>query len=192
MRAIGTYSGGMKRRLDIATALLGEPSVLFLDEPTTGLDPQSRLALWGEIRRLNANGVTVFLTTQYLEEADQLADDLAVIDGGTIIASGPAYELKAEHGRKQISFSAATTGPEAVRRMVFDHPLDITSTPDRICIEVSARTPDKDVLRLVGDLAEELGGLTGLEIADTSLEDVFLRLTGTAINDPGRSMEPAP
>jgi ABC-2 type transport system ATP-binding protein len=95
-RMIKGYSGGMKRRLDLASALVHEPEVLFLDEPTTGLDPASRLTVWEEVRRINARGTTVFLTTQYLEEADQLCDRLAIIDGGLIVREGTPDELKAE------------------------------------------------------------------------------------------------
>ena len=95
-RTVKGYSGGMKRRLDLASALVHEPEVLFLDEPTTGLDPSSRLTVWEEVRRINARGTTVFLTTQYLEEADQLCDRLAIIDGGLIVREGTPAELKAE------------------------------------------------------------------------------------------------
>ncbi|HVF78330.1 MAG TPA: ATP-binding cassette domain-containing protein, partial [Solirubrobacteraceae bacterium] len=94
-RTIKGYSGGMKRRLDLAAALVHEPEVLFLDEPTTGLDPASRLTVWEELRRINEQGTTVFLTTQYLEEADQLCDRLAIIDGGLIVREGTPQELKA-------------------------------------------------------------------------------------------------
>jgi ABC-2 type transport system ATP-binding protein len=95
-RQIKGYSGGMKRRLDLASALVHEPEVLFLDEPTTGLDPASRLTVWDEVRRINGHGTTVFLTTQYLEEADQLCDRLAIIDGGLIVREGTPAELKAD------------------------------------------------------------------------------------------------
>ncbi len=97
-RRVGTYSGGMRRRLDLALSLVHEPSVLFLDEPTTGLDPPSRTALWEEVRRLNAEGTTVFLTTQYLEEADELAGRIAIIDGGRIVREGQPEALKAGVG----------------------------------------------------------------------------------------------
>jgi ABC-2 type transport system ATP-binding protein len=93
-RMTKTYSGGMKRRLDLASALVHEPDVLFLDEPTTGLDPASRLVVWDEVKRINALGTTVFLTTQYLEEADQLCDRLAIIDGGLIVREGTPQSLK--------------------------------------------------------------------------------------------------
>jgi ABC-2 type transport system ATP-binding protein len=95
-RRIKGYSGGMKRRLDLASALVHEPEVLFLDEPTTGLDPASRLTVWDEVRRINERGTTVFLTTQYLEEADQLCDRIAIIDGGLIVREGTPAQLKAE------------------------------------------------------------------------------------------------
>ncbi len=97
-RLVKGYSGGMKRRLDLATALVHEPDVLFLDEPTTGLDPASRVTVWDEVRRINAAGTTVFLTTQYLEEADQLCERIAIIDEGTIVAQGTPDELKSELG----------------------------------------------------------------------------------------------
>ena len=95
-RRIKGYSGGMKRRLDLASALVHEPEVLFLDEPTTGLDPASRLTVWDELRRINERGTTIFLTTQYLEEADQLCDRLAIIDGGLVVREGTPPKLKAE------------------------------------------------------------------------------------------------
>jgi ABC-2 type transport system ATP-binding protein len=100
-RRIKGYSGGMKRRLDLASALVHEPEVLFLDEPTTGLDPASRLTVWDEVRRINARGTTVFLTTQYLEEADQLCDRLAIIDDGRIVREGTPARLKAELRERQ-------------------------------------------------------------------------------------------
>jgi ABC-2 type transport system ATP-binding protein len=99
-RSIKGYSGGMKRRLDLASALVHEPEVLFLDEPTTGLDPASRLTVWEEVRRINERGTTVFLTTQYLEEADQLCDRLAIIDDGRIVREGTPADLKAELRRR--------------------------------------------------------------------------------------------
>jgi ABC-2 type transport system ATP-binding protein len=100
-RRIKGYSGGMKRRLDLASALVHEPDVLFLDEPTTGLDPASRLTVWDELRRINERGTTIFLTTQYLEEADQLCDRIAIIDGGLIVGEGTPSELKADLRRRR-------------------------------------------------------------------------------------------
>src|SRR5207253_3358828 len=104
-RRTKTYSGGMKRRLDLASALVHSPDALFLDEPTTGLDPASRLTVWEEVRRINASGTTVFLTTQYLEEADQLCDRLAIIDAGEIVAEGTPERLKAQMGHDVVTLA---------------------------------------------------------------------------------------
>src|SRR3954464_14061540 len=113
-RRTKTYSGGMKRRLDLASALVHSPTVLFLDEPTTGLDPASRLTVWEEVRRINAGGATVFLTTQYLEEADKLCDRVAIIDDGLIVAEGTPEQLKAEMGHDVVSVSLNGTDSAAV------------------------------------------------------------------------------
>ncbi len=106
-RRTKTNSGGMKRRLALASALVHSPEVLFLDEPTTGLDPSSRRTIWEEVRRINESGTTVFLTTQYLEEADQLCDRLAIIDAGSIVAGGTSEQLKAEMGRDVVTLALA-------------------------------------------------------------------------------------
>jgi ABC-2 type transport system ATP-binding protein len=182
-RRIGTFSGGMQRRLDIATALVGQPPVLFLDEPTTGLDPQSRRALWAHIRTLRQQGTTVFLTTQYLEEADELADRVAVIDRGRVIAEDSSHGLKARFGRT---------------RVVLDHDGDLerlrAALPGR---EVATGGPRRGVVLLDADVAtggegvEVLAvleqvraagiGIGALSVSAASLEDVYLRLTGSAI-----------
>ncbi len=122
-RRTKTYSGGMKRRLDLASALVHEPDVLFLDEPTTGLDPASRLVVWEEVRRINELGVTVFLTTQYLEEADQLCSRLAIIDGGRIVREGTPQELKAELWTKRGG--------------------DVEPTLDEVFLDVTGRTRER-------------------------------------------------
>src|SRR5262245_8775613 len=106
-RRVGTYSGGMRRRLDLATALVHDPKVLFLDEPTTGLDPVSRIAIWDEVRRLNDEGTTVFLTTQYLEEADMLADRVGIIDDGKMAAEGTPAQLKSQVGHARLEIVIA-------------------------------------------------------------------------------------
>lgn len=179
-----TYSGGMKRRLDIATALLGEPDVLFLDEPTTGLDPQSRHAMWAEITRLKDRGTTIFLTTQYLEEADQLADHLAIIDRGKVIAHGTTAELKAAHARRHLSYNTASWVPPS------GLPLDVevTEANGRTTVAAPPDTTDAELLDMATAIAAD-GELAGLEIAATSLEDVFLRLTGSDINQTAASIE---
>jgi len=129
-RLTKTYSGGMKRRLDLASALVHQPEVLFLDEPTTGLDPASRLVVWEEVRRINQSGTTVFLTTQYLEEADQLCDRLAIIDNGLIVKEGAPGELKAELRE---------------RRGLADEP-----TLDDVFLDVTGRTRE----RIAGEVQE--------------------------------------
>jgi ABC-2 type transport system ATP-binding protein len=129
-RLIKGYSGGMKRRLDLASALVHEPDVLFLDEPTTGLDPASRLTIWDEMRRINERGTTVFLTTQYLEEADQLCDRLAIIDGGLIVREGTPRDLKAELRER--------------------HGLDRDPTLDDVFLDATGRTRG----RVAGDVQE--------------------------------------
>ncbi len=131
-RRVKGYSGGMKRRLDLACALVHEPEVLFLDEPTTGLDPASRLTVWDEVRRINQRGTTVFLTTQYLEEADQLCDRLAIIDGGAIVLEGTPAQLK---------------GALRVRRR-----LDHDPTLDEVFLDATGRTRT----RVAGDVEEVL------------------------------------
>jgi ABC-2 type transport system ATP-binding protein len=129
-RRIKGYSGGMKRRLDLASALVHEPEVLFLDEPTTGLDPASRLTVWDELRRINERGTTIFLTTQYLEEADQLCDRLAIIDDGRIVREGTPEELKAELRERRA--------------------LDYEPTLDEVFLDVTGRTRE----RVAGDVQE--------------------------------------
>jgi ABC-2 type transport system ATP-binding protein len=179
-RKVRGYSGGMKRRLDLALALVHRPRMLFLDEPTTGLDVQSRTALWDEVRRLADDGVTVFLTTQYLEEADALADRLGIIDRGRIVAEGTPAELKATIGRPSV---------EALP----EHPADrdrVAAVLQRFGEPAPAPT-NRVAARLsegVGDLADVVRALDseGLRIADLrlhspSLDDVFLAKTGRSL-----------
>src|SRR5918995_198679 len=133
-RQVGTYSGGMRRRLDLASALVHEPRVLFLDEPTTGLDPVSRKSIWEEVEKLNRDGTTVFLTTQYLEEADQLADRVGIIDHGEIVAEGTAEELKAEVGKPHLELQLADGAIERAHE---------------VCARFGRQLPSKDGLVLV-------------------------------------------
>jgi ABC-2 type transport system ATP-binding protein len=179
-RKVGGYSGGMKRRLDLGLALVHRPRLLFLDEPTTGLDPQSRAALWDEVRRLANDGVTVFLTTQYLEEADVLADRVGIIDRGRIVAEGTPAELKAAIGRpsvEAIPHDPAERDRLAAALYRFGEPA--AASPNG----VAARLPAG-----VGDLAEIVRTLDaeGLRIADLrlhtpTLDDVFLAQTGRSL-----------
>jgi ABC-2 type transport system ATP-binding protein len=179
-RKVGGYSGGMKRRLDLALALVHRPRLLFLDEPTTGLDPQSRAALWDEVRRLALGGVTVFLTTQYLEEADALANRVAIIDHGRIVAEGTPTELKAAIGRPSVE--AVPHNPGERERLAavlkrFGEPAAAASNG------VAVRLP-----RGAGDLAEIVRAIDAesLQVADLrlhspTLDDVFLAKTGRSL-----------
>jgi len=191
-RKVRGYSGGMKRRLDLALALVHEPRILFLDEPTTGLDPQSRSALWQEVARLaRQEGVTVFLTTQYLEEADVLADRVGIIDHGHIVAEGTPAELKAEVG--QASVEAVPAHPGERER--------ITEVMERFG-QLQTRSPKGITVRLRGDqagLADVVRALdtAGLEVEHLqlhapSLDDVFLAKTGRSLEGAGAEAEPEP
>ncbi len=176
-RPTRTYSGGMRRRLDLAASLVRRPVVLFLDEPTTGLDPQSRNALWEVVRDLVADGTTILLTTQYLAEADQLADDIAVIDGGRVIARGTPTELKGSVGGEvlalqladagQVDMAVAALGPFGAGSRV---------EADTIMVPVGA---DTAVLTAAVRRLDDAGiPLVDLGTRRPSLDDVFLRLTG--------------
>jgi ABC-2 type transport system ATP-binding protein len=182
-RRVGTYSGGMRRRLDLAMALIHSPSVLFLDEPTTGLDPVSRVTLWDEVRRLKADGTTVFLTTQYLEEADQLADRLGIISGGLLVAEGTPSALKAEVGSPHLDVRLAGTDSlaaarEALGRFGLVRP---TSDPCRVSVAVpdgaSAIAP---VVRALDDAGVLIASL---DVVEPTLDDVFLAKTGERLAD---------
>jgi ABC-2 type transport system ATP-binding protein len=174
-RPARTYSGGMRRRLDIAAALMGRPPVLFLDEPTTGLDLHSRNALWGMIKELVAEGTTVLLTTQYLEEADRLADLLAVIDEGHVIAEGTATDLKARLGRSVIELSMsneadALRADDALRRLG-----DVEQEGLTIRLPGAVAGGAMEVLRVLDGVGLEPETLM---VREPSLDDVFLQLTG--------------
>lgn len=189
-RRVGTYSGGMRRRLDLALALIHEPEVLFLDEPTTGLDPNSRVTLWDEVRKLNRDfGTTVFLTTQYLEEADQLAARIAIIDNGRIVAEGTPARLKAEVGEPRLRVALAEGAN--------------TSAAESILLGYGERIPDSNgyvTIRLAGG-ASKMGAVSralddasiaieGLELHVPTLDDVFQNATGRRLE--GAETAPAP
>lgn len=175
------FSGGMRRRLDLAMTLVGDPQVIFLDEPTTGLDPRSRRTMWETVRSLVAGGVTVFLTTQYLEEADQLADRIAVLDGGRIVAEGTADELKAQIPGSHVRLRF--TDPDEYERAAAAFP-DAVRDDEQLALRV-AGDGDLDALRALFDRLDA----TGIRAADFSvhtpdLDDVFLALTGDGSTDP--------
>jgi ABC-2 type transport system ATP-binding protein len=182
-RVVKTYSGGMRRRLDLAAALVASPPILFLDEPTTGLDPQSRQDLWGNIERLVEGGTTVLLTTQYLDEADRLAKQLVVLDHGKIIAQGTSAELKSQMGATVLSLTFASTD-DALRA----RPLvaDLSGQSANLVGSVLEMTVDNgpsvtaDALRRI-DSARI--ALVGVALHEPSLDDVFLNLTGHKAED---------
>ncbi len=182
-RTTKTYSGGMRRRLDLAAALVAAPPILFLDEPTTGLDPQSRQDLWAIIEHLVEGGTTVLLTTQYLEEADRLAKQLVVLDHGKIIAEGTAAELKAQMGTTVLSLSFASTGDALRAKPIIS---DLSNTPGNLDGSVLEMTVDNgpavtaDALRRIDAAGISLSGLA---LREPSLDDVFLNLTGHKAED---------
>ncbi len=176
-RQVRTYSGGMRRRLDLAAALLHQPPVVFLDEPTTGLDPRSRTGLWDVIRDLVAGGTTILLTTQYLEEADQLADRIVVINDGTVIAEGTSGELKADLGATILEVrvaDSATARQVADRVASFGSHLEIEGERLHLTVADGARSAMDVLRRLDGDGVD----VAGLTLREPSLDDVFLSLTG--------------
>lgn len=192
-RSVKTYSGGMRRRLDLAMALVAAPPVLFLDEPTTGLDPRSRLGLWDVIRELVATGATLLLTTQYLEEADQLADDIVVIDQGRAIAQGTASQLKSQVGGERIELVVEPADVEAARGVlagVCGGEVEL----DRATSTLSAPVADGPAtLRRALDAFEEAGVVTAeIGIRRPTLDDVFLTLTGHHAEADAADSETAP
>lgn len=190
-RLAKTYSGGMRRRLDLAAALVANPPILFLDEPTTGLDPQSRQDLWAIIEHLVEDGTTVLLTTQYLEEADRLAKQLVVLDHGKIIAEGTSAELKNRLGTTVLSLTfASTNDAETALGLV----QEISKLPGNLDGTVIELTVDEgpaaaaDALRRI-DAAQI--PLAGLQLREPSLDDVFLSLTGHKTENEAAVAEPA-
>ena len=180
-RLLKTYSSGMKRRLDLAAALVHEPKIVFLDEPTTGLDPISREAIWREVEGLNkSEGVTFFLTTQYLEEADRLADHVAIIDAGRIVAEGSPTELKASIGTDVITVSILG-GEEDVERAKqaltkLDGTADVRGVADSVVVYI--RDGSTVIARVVTLLNEAFVEIEEVTLKRPTLDDVFLRATG--------------
>jgi ABC-2 type transport system ATP-binding protein len=182
-RAVKTYSGGMRRRLDLSASLIGQPKVLFLDEPTTGLDPNARMMMWDIVRGLAADGTTILLTTQYLEEADQLAERIAVIDGGTVIAEGTSDELKASIGGERLEVNLAE-GQDVQAAFIALKPYaigDIKQDRSALSMPVSlTQGLTTAVVRALDSAGVEVNDVT---IHRASLDDVFFSLTGHATTD---------
>jgi oleandomycin transport system ATP-binding protein len=185
-RAAKTYSGGMRRRLDLAASLIGRPSILFLDEPTTGLDPRSRGDVWAMVRELVDNGATVLLTTQYLDEADRLASEIAVVDHGRLIASGTSAQLKAKVGGQTLD--VRPTDPAdlplvsgIVERVVGTAPTSRPDDPGLLSVSVENRA---DAMPSVVRVLQERDiAVTELALRLASLDEVFLALTGHATEE---------
>jgi ABC-2 type transport system ATP-binding protein len=196
-RKVNGYSGGMKRRLDLALALLHRPRLLFLDEPTTGLDPQSRAALWDEVRRLAAEGVTVFLTTQYLEEADVLADRVGIIDHGKIVAEGTPTALKAQIGRQTVEATPQDPG-ERERLADVLHRFGDATAASAGAVAAQLSEGAGDLAEIVRVLDAEGVAVADLRLHSPTLDDVFLAKTGRSLegaaeqeNDESTSDSPA-
>lgn len=176
-RTAKTYSGGMRRRLDLAVSLIASPPIIFLDEPTTGLDPRSRLSMWEIIKNLMKKGTTILLTTQYLEEADQLADSIVVIDGGKVIARGTAKELKAKIGNDRLELTFAsksdlTKSISLLGKNIAD------SDDNELTIAVLIKDSNVDVRDTLDLLAKAEIKVASMAIHKPTLDDVFLSLTG--------------
>ena len=182
-RMVKTYSGGMRRRLDLAASLVYSPQVLFLDEPTTGLDPRSRLAMWGIIAELVSGGTTLLLTTQYLDEADRLADRIAVVDAGTVIAEGTADELKARVGGERLELVVSEGDDlEAASRVLERHARGaIRADADRRQVGATVEGGARLLATVVRDLDAAGVQVDDLGLRRPTLDDVFLALTGRAV-----------
>jgi ABC-2 type transport system ATP-binding protein len=190
-RRVGTYSGGMRRRLDLAMALIHEPQILFLDEPTTGLDPTSRLTLWNEVRRLRDEGTTVFLTTQYLEEADQLADRVGIIAGGRIVAEGSPATLKAEIGQPHLDVTLAGE-PDVERARDVLAPFGDHRPAGGGChVSIQLAGGEGEIAPVVRALDDAGLLVASLEVVRPTLDDVFLAKTGKHLEGAGERERPA-
>jgi ABC-2 type transport system ATP-binding protein len=177
---VATYSGGMRRRLDLAMTLVGDPRIIFLDEPTTGLDPRSRRTMWQIIRNLVADGVTILLTTQYLQEADQLADQVALLDHGRIIAQGTPDELKRRipGGHIRLQFSQIEALEAAARALGVSTSDPSTSDTDALTLDVPGDGGVRTLRYLLAELDRADIDVAGLSVHTPDLDDVFLTLTG--------------
>ncbi|MBC6457461.1 ATP-binding cassette domain-containing protein [Actinomadura sp. HBU206391] len=175
-KTAGTYSGGMQRRLDLAMTLVGDPRLIFLDEPTTGLDPRSRRSMWGIVRELVASGVTIFLTTQYLEEADELADRIALLDHGRLIAEGTAEELKRRIPGGHIKLTFADTRLLDAARDLLG--AGTAADPEALTLQVPSDGGVRAIRELLTLLDERSIDIDDMSVHTPDLDDVFLTLTG--------------
>jgi ABC-2 type transport system ATP-binding protein len=185
-KVASTFSGGMLRRLDLAMTLVGDPQIIFLDEPTTGLDPRSRRAMWQIIRELVAGGVTIFLTTQYLEEADQLADRIALLDNGKLVAEGTAHQLKRliPGGHISLQFSDPNELERAARTLG-----EVSRDDNALTLQVPSDGGVRSLRSLLDLLDAEAIAVDGLTVHTPDLDDVFLALTGHPTDNPSNDKE---
>jgi ABC-2 type transport system ATP-binding protein len=188
-RRLKTYSGGMRRRLDLAASLVGQPAVIFLDEPTTGLDLRSRQAMWQVIKDLAGSGVTVFLTTQYLEEADHLADRIAVLDTGRIVAEGSPEQLKRQFGDQRLELTLAEHDTyDRVARQLADQ---VTQRdPDRLSVSVATDGSSAHVRALLDEVDPDRRSVQRFDLHSATLDDVFLALTGRVATPTESDIKP--
>ncbi|HEV7721916.1 MAG TPA: ATP-binding cassette domain-containing protein, partial [Iamia sp.] len=190
-KVVGEYSGGMRRRLDLSTTLIADPEILFLDEPTTGLDPRARTELWDVLDTLTEGGTTILLTTQYLDEADRLADDILVVDHGKVIAHGDARSLKRQVGGDNIGVTVSDVGrldeaAEILGRLTGSEP--VIDRPVRTAV-----APTQDGVAGLGKVANALAecglGVEDLSLRQPTLDEVFLTLTGKPMDDENELLE---
>ena len=182
-RTVATWSGGMRRRLDLAAGLVGRPSVVFLDEPSTGLDPRSRQAVWEVVTELTGSGVTVFLTTQYLEEADRLADRIAVLDGGRVVADGTPAQLKQQVGTQRLDLEVADAAAfDEVARRLDDRV--VRRDRGRLTIGVATDGSAAQVRALLDEVDPARRAVDRFAVQRATLDDVFLALTGHPADRP--------
>jgi ABC-2 type transport system ATP-binding protein len=189
-RTVATWSGGMRRRLDLAASLVGDPAVVFLDEPTTGLDPRSRQAVWQVVADLAGSGMSVFLTTQYLEDADRLADRIALLDGGRVVATGTPAQLKEQVAGQRLDLVLAdATAYEDVARLLGHRAAQ--RDPGRLTIAVATDGSAGQVRALLDEVDPARRAVDRFAVHQATLDDVFLALTGHPTTRPEPEKETA-
>jgi ABC-2 type transport system ATP-binding protein len=178
-REVKTYSGGMRRRLDLAMSLIASPPIIFLDEPTTGLDPRSRLTMWDMIKKLVEGGTTILLTTQYMDEADQLADDIVVIDSGKVIAKGTPDSLKARVGSDRLEITISKKSDlETAKKAIDSKGLQVDE--EKYMLSIATKGGIAELKKVLAKLEEAKVQVESVELRRPTLDDVFLTLTGHA------------